>query len=578
MKKALLKGLSGSCVGEAFSVTDDRSILGRSSDAAVRLVHASVSRLHARVLRDGERYYLEDVGSSRGTYVNGERVVGRAQIVNGDAIRVGDVSLRFMLVEETEPVSGEGRRLPSDNPPSSSNIGLEDFPQFVNEAITQVRDLPVLDLPPTSTKRAQKQYELECARCKVRMPGRFDTVCACGGMLETIFDLSRARLVDSPNPFVRFADLLPVRDRSIYPRETRTTPTIHAKRLGALVGLPWLYLKNESVHPTGSTKDRASIISLAMLLESGTLSFVTSSTGNAGTAYAYALELPPFASMQMTLFVGEAFAMRANRCNLDRIKLFGLRGGSFVEAGAVGAAYAREHKLLSDGGFFNPAKREGAKLAYFEATDQIPRAIDWYVQSISSGLGVEGTYKGAKELLALGHIRKLPRLLCVQEKTCAPQVQAWEDESPEIEPNHIVHDPTGIALATHRGDPSRAYPYVRASVIDSKGTFTSVTEREIRDAKKLLFDLEGLDVCFNSAMAVAGVLKHTTRGTIDPDQTVLVNLTGRDRTDETPANDITWLVNTDGEWKSADGSICIPETKALRRRTDERRWGAHDKK
>jgi threonine synthase len=93
-----------------------------------------------------------------------------------------------------------------------------------------------------------------------------------------------------------------------------------------------------------------------------------------------------------------------------------------------------------------------------EATDQIPAPIDWYVQAVSSAMGVYGTYKGAKELLALGHISRLPRLLCVQQETCCPMVRAWQAGSETIRPQDIVHKPEGIAKAILRGDPSRAYP------------------------------------------------------------------------------------------------------------------------
>ena len=392
-------------------------------------------------------------------------------------------------------------------------------------------------------------------------------------MLDTLFDLAEATVIDSDNPFLRFGDLLPVRDRGLYPLEARATPCVHAKRLGATVGLPRLYLKNETVNPTGSTKDRSAIISLGMLLESGTRHFTTSSTGNAGSAYAFALQRPQFAEMQMELFVGSNFHERAHYGDADRVRVFSLRGGTFIEAGAVAAAYARQMRLLTDGGFFSPGKREGAKLAFFEATDQIDQPIDWYVQAISSGLGVEGTYKGAKELLAVKHIRRLPRLLCVQEDTCAPQVRAWEEGSVVIEPHHVVHEPTGLALATHRGDPSRAYPYLRANVIESRGTYTAVSEAEIRAARVLVKHLEGIDICFSSSAAVAGLLKEARSKTVSPDETVVINLTGRDRAPATKTERVTHLEYQDGTWVSEDGTLRIAEDSALKRAFDRRRSG-----
>jgi threonine synthase len=415
-------------------------------------------------------------------------------------------------------------------------------------------------------------FQLQCVRCRALSPGRFAGLCTCGGMLDAAYDLERARLRDSSNPYERFVDLLPVHNPDLYPRNVGYTPCVHAHKLGRHLGLPHLSLKNEGANPTASTKDRSAIISLALMLESGHQRFATASTGNAGTGYAYALATAPFSTMEMHIFLGEQHAPRCQYGNLDRIKIFALRDGSFVEAGALAAAYARANGLLSDGGFFSPGKREGAKLAFFEAMDQVPKPIDWYVQAVSSGLGVVGTYKGAKELLALGCIDRLPRLLCVQESTCAPQVRAWEEKCEDIQPRHIVHAPKGIALATHRGDPSRSYSYLRDDVVESRGSFVDVTESEIRAAREMVLDLEGIDICFNSATAVAGLVKHVERGGLDPREVILVNLTGRDRQSEAVAPNVTWMSFEHDAWVSEDGALRILEP--LRRKHDVRRTKA----
>src|SRR5256886_15862678 len=122
-----------------------------------------------------------------------------------------------------------------------------------------------------------------------------------------------------------------------------------------------------------------------------------------------------------------------------------MRDASFVDAATYAGSYARQHGLVSESGFFNPGRREGLKLAFLEAAEQVPRPIDWYVQAVSSAMGVYGVYKGAKELHALELGERPPRLLCVQQETCAPMVAAWEDGSDRIRPEHIVERPAGIA-------------------------------------------------------------------------------------------------------------------------------------
>src|SRR5204862_5885081 len=214
--------------------------------------------------------------------------------------------------------------------------------------------------------------------------------------------------------------------------------------------------EDETGLPTGAPKERMAAVAVPYLLEHGVEAFCTSSTGNSSTAYAHALART--AGLAMTLFTAERFIDRVDVPLDVPVTHFGLRGATFVEAFDAAKTYAVAHGLTAERGFFNPGRREGLKLAWLEATDQVPRPIDWYVQAVSSAMGVYGAYKGAKELHALGHSGPPPALLCVQQETCAPMVGAWEDGSETIRPEHIVERPTGIAKPILRGNPSRAYP------------------------------------------------------------------------------------------------------------------------
>jgi threonine synthase len=584
-QELLLVGLSLNVSGQSISFNRDGAevLVGRAMQATFRIDHLSVSRKHAKFVRSsspsGPIVTVVDLGSTQGTFVNDQRLTGPMKLVDGDTLRVGDVFLRFVVLRGPEDLGGflgfsdaptqQDLEVASEPPPTLAH-GLprldDDEPDSDSEA-TSSRMLAPMLLPSRDFN-----WELECVKCGARSPGKCGTLCKCGGMLDAAYDLSTAKFIDSENSFVRFADLLPVRDRRLFPTTARRTPCVHAARLGQAIGLRSLYLKNETRLPTGTTKDRASVVVLAMFLEQGTLAFATSSTGNAGSGYAYALQTEPsFGDMEMHLFVGENFSGRSHYGDSRRVKVFALKNGTFEDASAVAAAYAKQKGMPTDGGFFSPGKREGAKLAFFESVEQIPRPIDWYVQAISSGLGVQGIFKGAKELAAMRRIDRLPRLLCVQEDTCAPQVRAWREGAVDIRPEHIVREPKGIALAVHRGDPSRAYPYMRESVIESKGTFTAVGETEIRETREMIRELEGIEVCFNSACAMAGVIREARAGVIRGDQVVLVNLTGRDRTPETATRHITWLEYVDGSWKTADGSVTIPDDQAFKRRHDVHR-------
>ena len=371
-------------------------------------------------------------------------------------------------------------------------------------------------------------------------------------MIDVEYDLDSVGLRESDDALVRYFDLLPIESgEHLVSYGHGPTPCHHAERLGREVGLPWLYIKDESVLPTGSTKDRMAAVVLSFLRECGIAEFCTSSTGNSSTAFANLIRQYP--ELRMFLFSGDEFQHRVNFDASDQVVHFVMRGATFVEAFEFAAEFARRRGILSERGFFNPARREGLKLAFLEAVEQVPRAIDWYVQAVSSAMGVYGTDKGARELAKMGRIARPPRLLCVQQESCSPMARAFAEGSDAILPHHIVERPTGIASAILRGNPSRVYPIVRKIVIESEGAFTSVSETEIREARRMAEELEGLTLCFSSATALAGMARLARLGMIPSNHTVLVNLTGRDRDDFTGSHDARWLVRSGGSWVPEEG-------------------------
>jgi threonine synthase len=367
-------------------------------------------------------------------------------------------------------------------------------------------------------------------------------------MVDVTYDLEKVSLADSPNPYVRFARLLPVTRLQNRLPAANYTPILHATRLGRELGMTSLYLKNETALPTKSTKDRMAAVALAYLNERGVRTFCASSTGNSGTSLSYAVRTHP--EMKLFLFTAEQFVPRVQYADHPQVTHFGMRDASFVEAAAFAGTYARRYALVSETGFFNPGRREGLKLAFLEASDQLAQPIDWYVQAVSSAMGVYGAYKGAQELLRMKRLQRLPKLLCVQQETCAPMARAYAEGSDTIRPDHLVARPTGIAEAILRGDPTRAYPYVRRIVIESGGAFMIVSEAEIRAARRRVEACEGISPCFSAAAAVAGLIKLAHNNASLRTSVVVVNVTGGDRSELQPSGNIQWIERTPEGWTS----------------------------
>lgn len=370
-------------------------------------------------------------------------------------------------------------------------------------------------------------FEVLCQSCRRTLPSdAFNTFCPCGGMADVCYNLRRAQVGRESNPLLRFFDLLPIKDPdSVRWLGDGNTPTLHATRLGKVLGLDNLYLKDETKNPTLTTKDRMASMVLSYFHELGIREFACSSTGNSSTSFVHGVER--FDEFTVHVFVGRDFLHRMNFDSSTRVKVYWLRDTDFAGAHAYAASFAeRTPGITGESGFFNPARREGLKMAFLEAALEMPEAPQWYFQGVSSGMGVYGTWRGAQQLHALGLLQRLPRLACVQQETCAPMVKSWEAGSSTVRPQDIVHNPVGIAEAILRGNPSRAYPHLSQLVRESGGTMKMVSEERILEAQRMLFEQEGIEACPAASTTIAAIRGMSVAGELRRDDFVLANVTG----------------------------------------------------
>ena len=92
---AILQVFNQSGPSEQLPLEGDRAVLGRHPDCDVVLDAASVSRQHAQIVKEGGQYFVEDLHSRNGTFVNGQLISGRQQLHDGDKLKICDLSLTF---------------------------------------------------------------------------------------------------------------------------------------------------------------------------------------------------------------------------------------------------------------------------------------------------------------------------------------------------------------------------------------------------------------------------------------------------------------------------------------------------
>lgn len=335
----------------------------------------------------------------------------------------------------------------------------------------------------------------------------------------------------------RYRELLPVRNSN--PSLTLGeggTPLLQAINLGMMLGTPHLFIKDERQGPTGSFKDRQAAVTIAALKEAGITEMVAASTGNVAISYsAYASR----AGVKLWAFVTSLVPA----VKMREIALYGSQvvkvTGSYDQAKQVAAEFARQRNLYQDLGARTITSIEAMKTIAFEVAEQLTatlggvtrnneaapiwRSPDWYVQSISGGMGPLGVYKGFRELKQMGLIDRIPAIAAVQSEGCAPMVQSYREGLETAIP--VTTPRTHIeTLAT--GDPGRAYTLLREHVIETGGTFESVSDDEAFRAMHVLAKMEGISAEPAAAVAFAGLFKLVRAGVIRAGETIVVNCTG----------------------------------------------------
>jgi threonine synthase len=364
-----------------------------------------------------------------------------------------------------------------------------------------------------------------------------------GGNLDVVLDLEALRTRFQPSDIAsrsdaslwRYLPLLPVAEFSGDATPLHVaggTPVFALRRIAEGLGVRQLWLKDESRNPTGSFKDRASAIVVARAREIQADVIVTASTGNAGAALA-----------GMAAAVGQKAIVLAPRtappAKVAQLLVFGatvvLVDGTYDDAFDLTLKAAQEFGWYCRNTGFNPFTAEGKKTAAFEiwewwetahkewhhemgeAADHAPLTV---FVSVGDGNIISGIHKGFKDLLQLGWIPRLPRLIGVQAAGSAAVANAFLARTEEIKSVVAKTLADSISVDLPR-DGVRA---VRAAT-ETGGAYVTVTDDEILRAVADL-GLSGIFAEPAGAAAYAGFLRALANGVVHRDDPVLVLNTG----------------------------------------------------
>ena len=354
-------------------------------------------------------------------------------------------------------------------------------------------------------------------------------LCPCGAPLLARYDLDKATAWSRetlrgrvPNMW-RYRELMPLFDGE----EPITlgegfTPLVHARALGATIGLDRLYIKDESLNPTNSFKARgqAAAITRAKYIGATTIALPTAgNAGNAAAAYSAA------ARLACEVFIPKD----AKRPFIDECRLYGanvtLVDGLITDAGRMAAEKGAPLGWYDVSTLKEPYRIEGKKTMGYELAEQMNWTLpDWIVYPTGGGTGMVGMWKAFDEMERIGWLPrgKRPKMVSVQAEQCAPIVRAFqrgEERAQPWEGAKTIAD--GLRVPRAIGD----FLILRA-VRESCGTAIAVSDRSMIDGMLAIGKCQGISAAPEGGAAWVAIQRLTAEGSIKPHESVVLFNTG----------------------------------------------------
>ena len=300
------------------------------------------------------------------------------------------------------------------------------------------------------------------------------------------------------------------------------TPLMHAKRLGGVLGLERLYIKDESLNPTNSFKARglSAAVTRAAHLKARTLS--VPSAGNAANAMAAYAAL---AGLEAQVFMPRDVKVPFIReCELYGAAV-NLVDGLITDAGRIAAEKGKPLGWYDVSTLKEPYRIEGKKTMAYEIGEQLDWHFpDWIVYPTGGGTGMVGMWKAFEELEQIGWktSRTRPKMVSVQAENCAPIVRAFEsgaERSEMWQGARTIAD--GLRVPKAIGD----FLVLRA-IRESGGTAIAVSDAEMVSGMRELGSKEGISAAPEGGAALQAIKVLVGDGRIRPTDSVVLFNTG----------------------------------------------------
>jgi cysteate synthase len=387
-----------------------------------------------------------------------------------------------------------------------------------------------------------RDYRLGCSGCGASFEDdgvQLDcTQAHAPALLRSQYDEATFRIDDAEPSVLRYRRWLPTG------REIATasrTAVFRSSGLAAKLGLRDLWIAFNGWWPergatlrTATFKELESIAVLARLAPDEDRTLVVASAGNTAAAFADACSVN---DIPMLIVVpASAFARIAAIARIGpSVHIVALEGAEYDDAIAFARQLETSEGFIYEGGVRNVARRDGLGLVMLSAAEAMGTLPHYYFQAVGSAAGALGVFEAAQRLIGDGRFgARLPRLMLAQNAPFTPLHDAWRtradvltERSPADAKAQIAQ--IGATVLSNQTPPYTIAGGVREALAASDGNVDAITNGEMLDAMMLFAETEGIDIDPEAGIATASLVRARNAGTLAPDATVLLNVTGGGR-------------------------------------------------
>lgn len=315
---------------------------------------------------------------------------------------------------------------------------------------------------------------------------------------------------------------MPIKDKEkIVDLGAGYTPLRKCNRLARKLGIRELYIKDDTVNPSNSFKDRPATVAISKALEFDFKAVGCVSTGNlaaAIAAHAAKAGIPCYVFIPNDIEINKILQAAIYGAKIIAVK------GTYDEANRLAAEAIDEYELAIVNVNVRPYYVEGSKTLIFEICEQlgweVPHNI---IVPMGSGALLCSIWRGLKQFMEIGLINGLEtRIIGAQPEGCSPIVEAFKANSNDVSP---IEKPKTIAKSLAIGDPGDGI-YALKIIRESNGVAESASDEEILEGIKLLAENEGIFAEPAGGVTIAVLKKLIELGEISRDEEVVCCITG----------------------------------------------------